>query len=85
MDAEDSRESTEIDTNITLNLNFLRTIQICAFAKLIFWQFSEKKNRFAHSVWSFRYDICASTTSEKNNNTIFQEKVNPGCFGGNLG
>ena len=55
----------ESDKNILLHLNFLRKIHICAFAVLIFWQFSEKiKNSFLH-----RSGSCASPTSEETHGT----------------
>jgi len=54
MDAGGSKESNELEKNIPLLLNCLRKIQICAFAVLIFWQFSEKiKNSFPASRQAF--------------------------------
>jgi len=75
LDAEDSKKSNELDTNIPLYLTFLRKIYICAFAVLILWQFSKKIKKLVHRIpFRFLIRFLRFATSEEPNKTIFSKK-----------
>jgi len=63
----DIKEPNELVKIIPLHLKFLRKIHICAFAGLIFWQFSEKIQRLVPRIPFTLSDpeFCASPTTGK--------------------
>ena len=86
LDAWNIKESNELGQKIPSYLKFLRKVRICAFAVLIFWQFSENIQKLVPRIpFGFSDPVFALRRLPENSKTGYSQKRRMGLLGGKLG